>query len=188
MESEGNAVQVVATALGTHRQVRLEEWWRPIPRTPTTETFVTSSHALNIPHGDVWAGWHTMLWHMRLEGTGEAIERTNQARMGRSSDWPWWDETSLRDAREGLATLGHPAAKRAEPVYAATFARVVAEWVVETALVQGEALAYPQPRETKGWLSTREQRDQLRELLAGAAKAQGQLEESIRAWQERTGL
>lgn len=188
MEGDGNAIQVVSAAPATQGQGRMEEWWRPIPRTPTTQSYVTNAHALNIPHAGVWAGWHTLLWHIRLEGEGEAIERANQARMGRASDWPYWDETSLRDAREGLATIGHPAAKRAEPVYAATFARVVAERVVRMASAQGEALAYPQPRETSDWLTTQEQREQLKELLARAAKAQGQLEESIRSWQERTGL
>ena len=89
----------------------MEEWWRPIPRTPTTETYVTGAAALNIPHGELCAGWHGLMWHMRIAGDGDAIERANRARMGRADKWPYWDETSLRDTRKGLAEIGPPGGK-----------------------------------------------------------------------------
>ena len=188
MHEGRNIVQVVPAGTEVPALRWREEWWRPIPETPTPASYVTGPAALNIPHAGVWAGWHTLMWHIRLVGEGEAFERANQARMGQAERWPYWDEASLRDAREGLATIGHPAAKREEPVYAATFARVVAEWVVGMAIAQGEVLAYPQPRETRDWLTTQEQRQQLKELLERAAKAQGHLEGSIRAWLVRTGI
>ena len=71
---------------------RMEEWWRPIPRTPTTETYITGPAALNIPHAGVWGGWQGWMWHIRIAGEGEQIERANETRMGRSKEWPYWDE------------------------------------------------------------------------------------------------
>ena len=123
MEWGGKAVEVVRTGGATHAARHMAEWWRPIPRTPTPRTYITGPAALNIPHAGVWAGSHGLMWHLRIAGDGENIERANSTRMGWAKEWPYWDETSLRDAREGLATIGHPAAKREEPVYAATFAR-----------------------------------------------------------------
>ena len=90
------------------------------------------------------------MWHLRIAGDGENIERANSTRRSWAKEWPYWDETSLRDAREGLATIGHPAAKREEPVYAATFARAVGEWIVRMAMAQGETLAYPPAKRDKG--------------------------------------
>ena len=188
MEWGGKAVEVVRTGGATHAARHMAEWWRPIPRTPTPRTYITGPAALNIPHAGVWAGSHGLMWHLRIAGDGENIERANSTRMGWAKEWPYWDETSLRDAREGLATIGHPAAKREEPVYAATFARAVGEWIVRMAMAQGETLAYPQPRETRAWLKTDTHREQLADLLARAMKAQGHLKERIRTWQEQAGL
>ena len=56
---------------------------------------------------------------------------------------------------EGTRGIGHPAARRTEPIWAATFARVAAEWTVEMAIARGEAWAYPEPREIwLGWRRT----------------------------------
>ena len=67
----------------------MAEWWRPIPRTPTTETCVTRAAALNIPHGGVWAAWRGWVWHIRVAGDGEAIEKANGARMGHARERAW---------------------------------------------------------------------------------------------------
>ena len=181
-------VRFIPASAAKQEEPHEQEWWRPIPETPTTDSYVTGVTALNIPHEGRWAGWHGLMWHLRIEGESEEIKRANQARMGRADEWPYWDETSLRDAREGLEAIGHPSAGRSRAIYAATFARVVAEWVVKMALARGEALAYPQPREVRAWLSRNEQREELANLLASAARAQTQIKEEIHSWRERTGI
>ena len=105
-------MHVLSSSAARDMCMRMDEWWRPIPRTPTTQFYITAAAALNIPHAGAWAGWHGLMWHIRHAGEAEAIESANGVRMGRAEKWPWWDETSLRDAREGLATIGHPAAQR----------------------------------------------------------------------------
>ena len=188
IELQRRTIEIVSAEAMAQQPLPMEEWWRPIPRTPTTETYVTGAAALNIPHGELCAGWHGLMWHMRIAGDGDAIERANRARMGRADKWPYWDETSLRDTRKGLAEIGHPAARRTEPIWATTFARVAAEWTVEMAIARGEAWAYPEPREIWAWLETNKQKDELRELLGKAVKAHGDLKERIQTWQERVGI
>lgn len=186
MDRIGQIIEVVSSSDPRARREPPAEWWRPIARTPTPDTYVTGAAALNIPHEGAWAGWHGLMWHIRLEG--EEFSEANRAQMGRAADWRYWDETSLRDARPGLALIGHPAAQRSEPVYAATFARVVAERVVRMAVVRGEDLAYPEPHEIRSWLKTDEERASVKALLGKVNGQPTEVMEDIKRWIGRTKL
>jgi hypothetical protein len=186
MEDISKIIEVVSATDPRARCQPPEEWWCPIARTPTPDTYVTGAAALNIPDGDAWAGWHGLMWHIRLEG--EECSEANRAKMGRAADWPWWDEKSLRDARAGLALIGHPAAQRAEPVYAATFARAVAERVVRMAVARGEDLAYPEPHETRSWLKSDEERTSAKALLEEVKGQPRDVMEDIKRWIGRMKL
>ena len=186
MDEIGQIIEVVSSTSPRARREPLADWWRPIARTPTPETYVTGAAALNIPDGDAWAGWHGLMWQVRLEG--EEYSEANRAKMGHAADWPYWNEESLRDARAGLRLIGHPAAQRREPVYAATFARAVAEWVVNMAVARGEDLAYPEPHETRAWLTRHDDRRSLKALLAKVKGQPAEVMEDIERWIERTKL
>lgn len=183
----GDIIEVVRATDPRARRKPPGQWWRPIARTPTPQTYVTAAAALNIPHEGTWAGWHGLMWHLRLEG-GEEASEANRAQMGRAADWPWWDEKSLRDARAGLALIGHPAARRAEPVYAATFARVVAERVVRMAVARGEDLAYPEPHEIRSWLKRDEDRASAKHLLEEVTGQPREVMVDIERWIGRAKL
>ena len=127
-----------------------------------------------------------LMWHIRLEG--EEFSEANRAQMGRAAHWPYWDEKSLRDARPGLGLIGHPAARRAEPVHAATFARVVAERVVRMAVARGEDLAYPEPHEIRSWLKRDEDRTSAKALLEKVKGQPREVMEGIERWIGRTKL
>ena len=186
MDEIGQLIEVVSSTDPRARRERPAEWWRPIARTPTPDTYVTGAAALNIPDGDAWGGWHGLMWHIQLEG--EEYSEANRAQMGRAADWPYWTEESLRDARAGLALIGHPAGQREEPVYAATFARALAEQVVEMAVVRGEDLAYPEPHETRARLRRRDDRKSLKTLLEMVRGEPEEVVEDINRWIERTRL
>ena len=107
IELQRRTIEIVSAEAMAQQPLPMEEWWRPIPRTPTTETYVTGAAALNIPHGELCAGWHGLMWHMRIAGDGDAIERANRARMGRA------DKPEFPRSRVGLTRpLGQPRLKR----------------------------------------------------------------------------
>ena len=84
--------------------------------------------------------------------------------------------------------IGHPAGKRDEPVYGASFARAVAEKVIRMARLQAQEFAYPQRKETQHWLKRRSQREELRELLDIGCEGEPRRRADIMRWQQDTGL
>ena len=157
-------------------------WWRRIPKTPAGAVYITGSAALNIPQQGEWAGWHGLMWNTRIElpgddGTEDGVQ------LGHQQEWPYWGERGILDVRDGLRMIGHPAGKRDEPVYGASFARAVAEKVIRMARIQAQKLAYPQRKETHHWLKRRSQREELRELLDMGRKREPCITADTMRWQ-----
>ena len=164
-----------------------ERWWRRIPKTPAGGVYITGSAALNIPQHGEWAGWHGLMWNTRVatasdDGTEDGVQ------LGHQEEWPYWGDRGILDVKDGLRMIGHPAGKRDEPVYGASFARAVAEKVIRMARLQAQRLAYPQRKETRHWLKRRSQREELRELLDMAREGEPTIRAETTQWQRDTGL
>ena len=162
-------------------------WWRRIPKTPPGGVYITGSAALNIPQQGECAGWHGLMWNTRVvlpdnDGTEDGVQ------LGHPQEWPYWGDRGILDVKDGLRMIGHPAAKRDEPVYGASFARAVAEMVIEMARLQAQKFAYPQRKETHHWLKRRSQREELRELLDMGREGERCIRADIMRWQRDTGL
>ena len=162
-------------------------WWRQIPTTPAGGVYITGSAALNIPQQGEWAGWHGLMWNTRVvlpdnDGTEDGVQ------LGHPHEWPYWGGRGILDVKDGLRMIGHPAGKRDEPVYGASFARAVAEKVIRMARLQAQEFAYPQRKETQHWLKRRSQREELRELLDIGCEGEPRRRADIMRWQQDTGL
>ena len=162
-------------------------WWRRIPATPAGGVYITGSAALNIPQHGEWAGWHGLMWNTRVvlpdnDGTEDGVE------LGYPQDWPYWGDRGILDVSEGLRMIKHPAGTRDEPVYGASFARAVAEMVIEMARLQAQKFGYPQRKETHHWLKRTSQREELRGLLDSARQAEPDVGTEITWWERETEL
>ncbi|MCY4660200.1 MAG: hypothetical protein OXF93_10375 [Acidobacteria bacterium] len=98
----------------------------PVEMVPTTRReHITGFAALNIPHALRLGGdWHEA-WLDVKPTQVSPHQITDERRFGRLLDR--LGNSGLRDARRGLALLGHPAATWPEKVWAATHERAVIE-------------------------------------------------------------
>ena len=176
------------TVLLRELTLRRENWWRPIPRTPTTETYVAGQASLNIPYEGHNGDWGSLLWGMRLVENGVPVEEANTTTMGSAQQWPYWDATSLRDAREGLLAIGHPAGQRAEPIYAARFARTVAERIVGPATENAPEIFYPCIRDVRSWLRHPDETALFHALLDRAGEKLPHIREITERWINSTRI
>ena len=142
---------------------------------------------MNIPQQGEWAGWHGMMWNTRIE-LRDDDGTENGVQLGDRQKWPCWGDRGILDVREGLLMIGHPAGKRDDPVYGASFARAVAEKVIRMARIEAQELAYPQRKETRHWLKRRSQREELRELLDMGREGEPDIRAETARWQRDTGL
>ena len=98
----------------------------PVEMVPTTRRqHITGFAALNIPHAWRLGGdWHDAWFDVKPTRVAP-YHITDERRFGRLLDR--LGNRGLRDARPGLALLGHPAADWPEKVWAATHERAVIE-------------------------------------------------------------
>ena len=100
----------------------------PVELVPTTtRRHITGTTALNIPATYRMGGdWHKhSTWFSHPPESLDGGDLTNERTHGRLLDR--LGRSGLRDARKGLAELGHPGADYPEKVWAATHDRAVVE-------------------------------------------------------------
>ena len=90
---------------------------------------ITGSLALNIPYPRFWSSGD---WHEHSAWFGAESDQVSEYSLASEQvHGPLLDKLGnlgLRDARGGLATLGHPAARQSRRIWAATHEPAVLEW------------------------------------------------------------
>ena len=182
---------------GASNGERIHLRWIPV----TDETsYITRGSSLNLASEPLGPGgdWHSAGWWVPCQHEGERI---HFAKM--STDERWWDATKeiqdvlgteqLADAREALDFLGHPAARRDQPVWCATHVRAVLEkawgWMRDSEReLAGTTLQCVEPTAVARWLATREQWVKLHELATRIGQEiapRWGLQKSWQDWQVR---
>lgn len=154
-----------------------------IPQT-SPRAYIGGSGALNVPtlpgdrdRGDWHGGW--AWWDTIPRQAGEPAHRI--ALWGPDGEIAGLPGTpELRDAREAMASVGHPSAQSGEPVYAAT----VVQATLDTAWdALREGYDPPDRRETSRWLSEAGEREARDRAKRAEARIEDQaLRARWRAW------
>ena len=107
----------------------------PLPAVPrdvgptSARQHITGSLALNIPYPRFWSSGD---WHEHSAWFGAESDQVSEYSLASEQvHGPLLDKlgnSGLRDARGGLATLGHPAARQSRRIWAATHEPAVLEW------------------------------------------------------------
>ena len=122
--------------------------WCAVDTDGAAGIYITGMAALNLPLGPL-GDWHDFMWRPPAGSDNSTRTPANErlCRVGMAL----WKREALVDARKALATIGHPAAQRAHPVWAASHPRAVAEMVMDSLYAQGEIYA-TDVRESRRWL------------------------------------
>ena len=133
-----------------HQRAVVQDEWCAVETDNEAGIYITGIPALNLPVGPL-GDWHGYMWRPEIGTNDSTRTPANEAacRIGMSL----WGCEALVDARKALATIGHPAARSAHPVWAATHPRAVAEMVMHSLYEQGDIYA-TDLHETRRWLDS----------------------------------